>query len=150
MATQNHTCTSCGTVKPVGDFSGSHRQCNECRAEQSRDIQNTSLEGFLKARLRAMKQRHKQKKYSGALVNVEHLVALYREQGGICAVSGLPMHVTTEQSELSASPDRIDVHQGYVAGNIRLVCSRINLMRNSLGDHDFRWWCRAVVNNIEN
>ena len=60
------------------------------------------------------------------------------------------MHVTTEQSELSASPDRIDIEKGYVEGNIRLVCARINLMRNSLHDHDFIWWCRAVVNSNGN
>lgn len=150
MATASHTCTTCGIAKPVACFSKTNRKCNDCRRESMLDIANSSVEGFLGRRLIGMKQRHKQKQYDGTIVTLEYLKKLYDAQNGICALSGIPMHVTTRQSELSASPDRIDIGKGYVEGNIRLVCSRINLMRNSLHDHDLIWWCRAVVNSNGN
>ena len=150
MAVGDYTCSACGIAKPVACFSKTNRQCNDCRQEHYKLRTNSSVEGFLRRRLSAMRQRHKQKEYVGAVVSIEYLIALHDAQRGICAVSGIPMHVTTEQSELSASPDRIDIDKGYVEGNIRLVCARINLMRNSLHDHDFIWWCRAVVNSNGN
>ena len=101
-------------------------------------------------RLTALKQRHKQKKFEGTPVSLEYLIALYEKQRGICAISSLPMHITTDQSDLSVSVDRIDINEGYVDGNVRLVCTRINLMRSTLNDHDFLWWCRAMVNSSGN
>jgi len=150
MGTDSHTCNSCGITKPVACFSKTNRKCNDCRHDSMLDLANSSVEGFLQRRLISMKQRHKQKQYDGTIVTVGYLKGLYDAQNGICALSGIPMHVTTKQSELSASPDRIDTEKGYVEGNIRLVCARINLMRNSLHDHDFVWWCRAVVNSNGN
>ena len=101
-------------------------------------------------RLTGLKQRHKQNKYEGTPISLEYLVALYEQQRGICAISQLPMHITLDQSDLSVSPDRIDVTKGYIGGNVRLVCARVNLMRGALDDHDFVWWCRAVVNSNGN
>ena len=101
-------------------------------------------------RLSAMKQRHKHKKFEGVVIGINDLQALYDEQRGICAISGLPMHVNTSESDLSLSPDRIDNDLGYTNGNVRLVCARANIMMSTLDDAHFVWWCRAVVNNIGN
>ena len=150
MGPDSYTCNSCGITKPVACFSKTNRKCNDCRRGLSKDRANSSVEYFLRARLSSMRQRHKQKEYDGDIVGIEYLTALYEEQRGICALTGIPMHVSTDHSDLSASPDRIDIEKGYIEGNIRLVCARINLMRSSLGDHDLVWWCRAVVNRNGN
>ena len=150
MEAGNYTCSACGIAKPVTCFSKSNRKCNDCRRLLSNARANSSAEHFLRARLSGMRQRHKQKEYGGEIVGIEYLMALYERQRGICALTGVPMHVSTDHSDLSASPDRIDIQRGYIKGNIRLVCARINLMRGSLGDHDLLWWCRAVVNSSGN
>ena len=151
MALDSKACSSCGLVKNLDEFpSSGRRQCRVCKSLSNKTRYNASLKGFLQLRLTSLKQRHKAKKYSGDIVSLDHLLLLYEQQRGICAISNLPMHITTEQSDLSASPDRIDIAQGYTEGNVRLVCSRVNLMRSTLNDHDLVWWCRAVVNNSGN
>src|SRR5687767_8148917 len=51
---------------------------------------------------------------------IRHCQDLYRKQGGLCAVSGLPL--TCEDASPDAiSIDRIDRGRGYVRGNCRLV-----------------------------
>ena len=88
--------------------------------------------------------------YEGEVITFEDIKLLYESQRGNCALTGLPMHATTDESDLSVSVDRIDNNLGYVLGNVRLVCSRVNLMMSNLDDAHFTWWCRAVVNHIGN
>tara|TARA_B110000967_G_scaffold78370_1_gene81049 strand:+ start:288 stop:596 length:309 start_codon:yes stop_codon:yes gene_type:complete len=101
-------------------------------------------------RLASLKQRHKNKGFSGETIDLPYLLDLYAGQNGICAATGIPMHITTDESDLSVSPDRIDNTQGYIKGNVRLVCARANLMQSTLDDAHFHWWCRAVVNQSGN
>lgn len=150
MATDSKACTSCGIVKELDEFVPNRLQCKICKSQSNKTRCNASLRGFLQLRLTSLRQRHKAKGYDGETVSLDYLIDLHDAQRGICAVSNLPMHLTTEQSDLSASPDRIDITKGYIEGNVRLVCSRVNLMRSTLNDHDFVWWCRAVVNNSGN
>lgn len=151
MAPDSKECSTCGIVKSLDEFpTRGRQQCKACKSLGNKIRCNSSLSGFLQSRLTALKQRHKQKKYEGTPVSLEYLLALYEKQGGICAISNLPMHTTTDQSDLAVSADRVDISKGYVEGNIRLVCARINIMRGVLDDHDFIWWCRAVVNSCGN
>ena len=150
MAVGNKRCSVCGTEKQLKHFDEGRTTCHSCKHLKSRERASGSLEGFLQMRLTSLKQRHRTKKFEGTPVSLEYLVALYEQQRGICAISGIPMHITTDQSDLSVSVDRIDINQGYVEDNIRLVCTRINLMRSTLNDHDFLWWCRAMVNSSGN
>lgn len=150
MATDSKKCSVCGDEKPVKNSNGRRTVCHTCKHLKSRERASGSLEGFLQMRLTSLKQRHRLKKYEGTPVSLEYLIGLYEQQRGICAISNLPMHITTDQSDLSVSVDRVDIAQGYVEGNLRLVCARINLMRSTLDDHDFLWWCRAMVNSSGN
>jgi hypothetical protein len=151
VAIDSKKCPVCGVVKSLENFQPSGRQqCRACKSLSNKKRSNASLEGFLQNRLTGLKQRHKRKKYEGTVVSLDYLLALYEQQGGVCAISSLPMHITLDRSDLSVSPDRIDNSQGYVEGNIRLVCARVNLMRGTLDDHDFVWWCRAVVRSSGN
>ncbi len=150
MASGNKKCTVCGITKPLSSFNGNRKKCNDCRTLENKERANSSLEGFLTKILTSLKQRHKAKNYEGATVSLDYLSRLYDQQRGICAISNIPMHISTDHSDFSVSPDRIDTSKGYIEGNIRLVCARVNLMRGAMNDHDLVWWCRAVVNSFEN
>ena len=148
MAAKNTACSACGVVKPPSGFSGNNKVCNICRGERNVKKANGSLERYLQRRLSTLRQRHK--KYSGTSVTLDDLLDIYKKQKGMCAITGLPMHYTMEESDLSVSPDRIDNSQGYIKSNVRLVCARANLMQSVLDDTHLLWWCRAVVNNLGN
>ena len=147
MADGRQKCSACSLVKPKAEFSLSNRQCNSCRKNKHDAKANSSLKGFLTMRLTALKQRHRSKGYTEDVIDLAHLMDLYEEQRGICALTGIPMHITTSESDMSVSPDRIDSDLGYSEGNVRLVCVRANLMMNNLDDAHFKWWCRAVIYN---
>lgn len=104
-----------------------------------------TLDGFFRRRHKDLKNRHKRFGDAADPITKDELIALYLAQNGVCAITGLPMHATSKHKDLSASPDRIDNTQGYQKDNVRLVCARANLMRSNLDDHDFVWWCRAVI-----
>lgn len=58
-----------------------------------------------------------------------HLADLWKTQNGRCKISGISMHVPTQEgakADLMVSPDRIDSNGHYEAGNIQLVCRFIN------------------------
>ena len=43
------------------------------------------------------------------------------------------------------SVDRIDGSQGYIPGNVRIVCNIVNFALNSFSDEDFFFMCRRVA-----
>lgn len=150
MATGDKKCSVCGSIKSAEFFSAKQSRCNACRVASTRYKGNLSIDNFLSLKLAGLRSRHRSKKFAGKPITLDDLRFLYDKQGGICAISGLPMYATTDESDLSVSVDRIDNGLGYVLGNVRLVCSRANLMMSNLDDAHFVWWCRAVVNHIGN
>ncbi|MBV30860.1 MAG: hypothetical protein CL504_09515 [Actinobacteria bacterium] len=78
-------------------------------------------------------------------LTVEILNDIYEQQKGFCAVSGLPLLHTNEEADFSISIDRLDNDKGYTDDNIRLVCRRVNLMRNNLTTEMFDWWCKQIA-----
>lgn len=51
---------------------------------------------------------------------------------------------------LAPSLDRIDNRLGYDAGNVRLVCTSVNIALNVWGVENFERVCRAFLRNLEN
>ena len=141
-------CNVCGADKLLTSFVRNSGRCSQCRYEADKKRHNATLSGYLTMRLTALKRRHKNANYPGVPVSLGDLLKLYDDQRGICAITGIPMHYTHGHSDMSISPDRVDRDKGYEDGNVRLVCVRANLMRSTLDDEDFAWWCRAVVNNL--
>lgn len=64
-------------------------------------------------------------------ISYEHLLSIYHSQQGKCALSGLPMSHQFKDPR-SISVDRIDSTNGYVVGNVQLVCKAFNLMKNNM------------------
>tara|TARA_R110002124_G_scaffold54003_9_gene154168 strand:+ start:1141 stop:1698 length:558 start_codon:yes stop_codon:yes gene_type:complete len=83
-------------------------------------------------------------------LDVEHLSSLWEEQGGRCAVSGLPFTRETYENAFVKTPfapsvDRVDCSKGYLKGNVRLVCVISNFALNEWGDNVLRRLAHGVV-----
>lgn len=148
MAANSKQCTTCGVTKDLTAFSGNRNQCNACRSIENRQRAET-FDGFFQNRHTKLLSRCKKFNYTSTPITLDELKQLYRDQKGMCAVTGMPMYATTKETDLSASPDRINCDEGYELGNVRLICSRVNMMRMDLPDHELTWWCRAIVNNYD-
>jgi len=82
-------------------------------------------------------------------ITVEDIDALYQEQDGLCAYSGLPISWSVEGWDHSASIDRVDNDKGYLVGNIQLVHKKINMMRGSLSDEEFKELCTLIADKVK-
>lgn len=69
-------------------------------------------------------------------LDVDYLRDLYRNQGGLCAVLGVPMDFYGEKSDLTASLDRIDPTSGYTRGNVAWITLGVNRLKNNNTDPD--------------
>ena len=145
MASDSKQCVACGVVKNVDKFSGKRNVCNKCRAQENKERAET-FDGFFQNRHSKLLSRNKKYGYSSTPITIDELKQLYRDQNGMCAITGMPMYTTTKETDLSVSPDRIDCDKGYELGNVRLVCTRVNMRRMDLDDHELVWWCRAISN----
>lgn len=83
-------------------------------------------------------------------INQDYLMALYDQQEGLCALSGVRMTWATGKTEpTSISMDRIDGSKGYIDGNVRLICMAVNAFRGIMNDQDLLKMARAVVSTME-
>lgn len=81
-------------------------------------------------------------------LTVEILLALHESQGGLCALSGVPLTCKLEKGNkcpTNASIDRIEPKGEYTTDNIQLVCAIINKFRIDTPVEDFIGWCRKVA-----
>lgn len=84
------------------------------------------------------------------LINIDYLQQIYCKQGGVCAISGIPIVFATNSNDYrqrlqTASIDRIDNSQGYIFGNIQLVHKKINKSRNNFTIERYKELCRLVA-----
>lgn len=77
---------------------------------------------------------------------------LWEQQEGLCYYSGLPMERTNRGAGCPAtqavSIDRIDSSLGYIAGNIVLCCSSVNIMKNNLSIDQFKFLIEALHQHL--
>lgn len=80
-------------------------------------------------------------------VTHERLWELFNEQGGVCALSGIPLHFESysKANDATASLDRIDSSKGYVEGNVQWVYRSINFMKGKMTDEQFIEVCKRVA-----
>lgn len=101
--------------------------------KQSRDLSLAtyadSLAGALTNCIRNMRSKVAR---SGREVAIDrtHLMDLWEQQNGLCALSGLPMDIK-RASLKRVSLDRIDSAKGYSHDNIQLVCQFANLAKGN-------------------
>lgn len=154
MAAKDRECNVCGLKKPIDAFPRCGKQhyrrtCRDCSNKQKRDWKSSDPATYLYSRL----GRQSGPKKIEVSIDKEFLRELWEAQNGKCAVTGLHMtYFPREQRHstgLNGSVDRLDGLKGYVKGNVRLVCARVNAMRSSGEDADLLWWCKQIIEGIE-
>lgn len=75
----------------------------------------------------------------------ENLYELWEIQNGLCAYSKVPLNNIANHLH-TASLDRIDSKIGYIKGNIQLVCSAVNRMKQEFSEKDFLNFCELITN----
>ena len=103
MEHRDKQCAVCGVKQSLENSSlndsGSYRsRCNACRSAQNKRRGETT-EGFFTKRHSDLKVRHKRNNYKGDAITRDELIDLYKAQDGMCAISGLPMHTTTKNTD---------------------------------------------------
>ncbi|HEY7823803.1 MAG TPA: DUF3596 domain-containing protein [Acidimicrobiia bacterium] len=75
--------------------------------------------------------------------------AIFTRSRGACQVTGIPFDVGRSEkwsrSPFAPSVDRIDSSEGYIPGNVRLVCVAVNLAMNQWGERVFALMANAYV-----
>lgn len=80
----------------------------------------------------------------------DHGPRLFEQQGGLCAISGLPFSLTQFAGVLVKHPfapslDRISSQAGYNVDNVRLVCIAVNFGMGQWGEELYLTFARASV-----
>lgn len=73
--------------------------------------------------------------------------AMHQEQDGACVYSGLPIGWSSVGWGHTASIDRIDNAAHYTEDNVQLVHKKVNMMRGTLGDEEFKELCCLIAEN---
>lgn len=139
-------CARCGEEKPQDRFTFVERtgrwsqNCVDCKPRYSRQRKHrySCARAFIKDKLYNIR-RYKVE------IDIEYMLQLLEEQGGKCAITGMTMTIDPDDSYANMSIDRIDSNGDYSPGNVRLICSAVNMMRGRMDDERLKFWCRAIV-----
>lgn len=71
-------------------------------------------------------------------ITPEYIRSLFEASGGKCQLTGIPFdfdksYVPYERRPYVPSIDRINPSAGYTEGNVRLICSAVNIAMNTWG-----------------
>jgi hypothetical protein len=149
------TCEVCGLTQPIERFgklksSTPERMCLDCRKAQ-KNKQRLGLRGYLSALISSAKG-NAQKRKTVFSFTVDEALGMWDKQQGRCAISNVFMTFHRDGEGLhdfNVSLDRVLPGGPYTAQNIRLVCVRVNLMRQTLSDSDFFWWSKNIASHWE-
>lgn len=146
------------------------KACSSCGAEQSygrKDHYNSAVRGDWKCKSCSghsnnFKGRYKSipltwfsmKQKSGLsrgyswTLTIEDIWKLYEDQGGVCALSGVPIKWADKGLTATVSIDRIDSSEGYVLENVQLVHKDVNFMKQQFDQEYFINMCKAIAENF--
>jgi hypothetical protein len=125
-------CVQCKTPQSLDKFptnrKGREKTCKTC-ALIRRTAYYETLHGYLIKLLNDSRASTKRRINVGRAhhhdIDIGYLEALWRAQGGTCALSGMPMS-HKPMTKWQASLDRIDDNRGYVQDNVRFICLELN------------------------
>ena len=161
VAEQEVKCESCGTTDKAlftsrqltGKVKRVRFRCRNCRRRDDYQRINSSPREFLKGRYHAIHRRDLKKE-----IELDQLMDMWHAQKGLCAVTGIPMtwgydyegdQQNNSRRHTNVSIDRIDSDGDYTQDNIRLVCARVNMMRNNLEDYELYFWSRVIAEGMQ-
>lgn len=122
------------------------QKCRDTKSEWAKTKKNnrtSNLEFFLKEKLIRARIRDKY----NVTVSYEQLLELYNKQGGLCALSKVPMTHLKGSGNIptNISLDRIDNNKDYSVDNVQLVCVQANIMKHALTVEQLMFWCRSIL-----
>ena len=125
--------------------------CSSCVGKKRRIRWCKTPEAFIK---RLFIQLRSKRLAQGLVVDIDYddIIKLYYKQDGKCALSGAKLtHLSSSKlpafnrNPNNISIDRKDTTKGYINGNVQLVCNRVNLMKHTLTDRQFKVWIKKIL-----
>lgn len=151
-------CTTCKQNLTLADFYVSTNRgkqkyssyCKDCSKRKATLHKKTYVERHyrdVESKMKNLltKARHRNKEYDDTL-SVSYLVEVYTKQKGLCAYSEMPLSLEANHPH-SMSLDRKDSSKGYVVGNLQLVSSAVNRMKQEFSEEFFLTMCDKIANN---
>jgi len=78
-------------------------------------------------------------------ITIKDIYDLFKEQQGLCALTGIELKLGEGSNRGNASLDRIDSDKGYINGNVQWIHKDINRMKNSFSQEYFIKMCKLVA-----
>ena len=145
---KSKVCITCLRELPLEGFRSTRNVCKECKSAQIASNKSSSPYLYIKGLFRSLKYSRKEFDWE---ITCEYVETLWDKQEGKCALSGvfLTWQAGEGRQDFNVSIDRKDPNKGYIIGNIQLVAQRVNIMKHTLGDSEFYWWCKNITHNKE-
>jgi hypothetical protein len=123
-------CNRCMVFKERADITnGRGSRCRQCLQDISFEKEQTWL-GALKRLIQHTKILGDKCARKKGSLTFEELVAMLRQQGGLCAYSGVPM--SSRKGDFRVSIERIDTFKGYDKENVCLIIQELNSGDNTV------------------
>lgn len=158
-------CHICNEYLPVDNFGHSDHypyrdnhdgRCRKCKTKQANDRKKnlTEEQGLLKmlqTRFLAARDRSRRQNLPFDITK-EYLKELWDKQDGKCAISGIKMSFEQckGRTPTNVSIDQINHKNGYIMGNVQLVCMAVNQMKSDMEMEDLYMFCNAIIENKQN
>jgi hypothetical protein len=166
---QSKACTHCAVVQPIASFYTTGRRvdgspkynswCKDCVSKKQASyhkrtwgedkLKYTAFKRTKSVRsyLQYLRSKAVQRRKVGEVISLDALELLWQTQQGRCALTGWPMTMELAAGVVptNCSIDRIDSKEGYVVGNVQLVCRAANVAKSNLSAAEFVSLCRAIV-----
>lgn len=141
-------CPLCKT-----QFEPSNLHKNYCCKEHSKEYRRTFKQASWSAKYASKSPKTflgrllTKDRYNREEISIEYLLSLWNGQKGLCAISKVPMtHLHGEGNlDTNISIDRINPEEGYIEGNIQLVCRVVNHMKWLNDIPRLSWWCKQIL-----
>ena len=77
-------------------------------------------------------------------ISIEYMYKIFHKQNRKCALTGIPLLISSYANKGNASLDRIDNTKGYIEGNVWWIDKEINMMKNCHSVDKFKRLCSLV------
>lgn len=137
-----HICKSCSSLK-TSEYYSKRNKRKIITAYSHNNISNEERKLLSRLKNLCTKARNRKREVT---IDVDYLKKIYDTQQGLCKYSGLPLSIESNHSN-TISLDRIDSSKDYIVGNVQLVCSTVNRMKQEFPEKEFLEFCTLIAQN---
>ena len=137
----------CGTIRWVSCYSlvkETSTQCSKCGNSMVKS-NNPAWKGYgdIPSRVFGKLRRDAGLRNLEFNISIEYCDKLYKEQKGVCNLSGVKLNTSINGS--STSLDRIDNSEGYIEGNVQWLHKDVNMMKRTYTQEHFINMCKSIA-----